>query len=329
MNILISSLGESPAVVTETVDVLEREERIKIQRVVTIGTSQHEVQESQRVLHEEFNRFDGGRIAYIPCGIESQDLLTEKDHLEFLNLVATSLRDYQFAEVYLSLAGGRKTMSAVMTIAAQIYGAKMLCHVVPLDEELERLGEIRMWSSLPHEEQQRVLHPPADKVRLVHLPFISLFPLLDDILKGLQGQPSRPEVRTLLEQSRLVVEGQVTEAGQLLLKVLETIQALPEPRSGECEQHLAKKEPKEAQATKEWAERVAHRFTFVTRIDDIGWREGQPKVKTEPPNRLILFVPGRRVQGIGFRLTTTAQTDGQLQRAEQEVERWLAKEVHP
>ena len=39
MNVLISSLGESPAVVTETVDALEREERIKFERVVTIGTN--------------------------------------------------------------------------------------------------------------------------------------------------------------------------------------------------------------------------------------------------------------------------------------------------
>ena len=37
-------------------------------------------------------------------------------------------------------AGGRKTMSALMTIAAQIYGARVLCHVVPLDEDLERQG---------------------------------------------------------------------------------------------------------------------------------------------------------------------------------------------
>jgi len=31
------------------------------------------------------------------------------------------------------------------------------------------------------------------------------------------------------------------------------------------------------------------------------------------------------VRGIGFRLTTTAQTEGQLRRAAQEMERWLDK----
>jgi CRISPR-associated protein Csx14 len=50
-------------------------------------------------------------------------------------------------------------------------------------------------------------------------------------------------------------------------------------------------------------------------------------VKAEDPNCLIVYLPGRRVRGIGFRLTTTAQTHGQLVRAQQEVERWIEKEV--
>jgi hypothetical protein len=97
-------------------------------------------------------------------------------------------REYQKHDIYLSLSGGRKTMSAIMTIAAQIYGAKKLCHVVPLDDELERLGEIRCWSTLPQEKQQEVLHPPAEKVRLVRLPLVSLFPMLDDFLRALQAR---------------------------------------------------------------------------------------------------------------------------------------------
>jgi CRISPR-associated protein Csx14 len=125
----------------------------------------------------------------------------------------------------------------------------------------------------------------------------------------------------------LVLKDQVTEAGKTLLKILEGIQSLPEPRSGECGQYLAKKEPMEAQTTREWAEKIARRFTFVTRIEDIGWREGQPKVKAESPNYLTIFVPGRRVRGIGLRLSTTAQTDGQLQRAASEVQNWIEREV--
>jgi CRISPR-associated protein Csx14 len=50
-------------------------------------------------------------------------------------------------------------------------------------------------------------------------------------------------------------------------------------------------------------------------------------VKAEDPNCLIVYLPGRRVRSIGFRFTTTAQTHGQLVRAQQEVERWIEKEV--
>jgi hypothetical protein len=62
MNVLISSLGESPAVVTETVDALERGERIQIDQVVTIGTSDWAVELSKEALQEEFRHFDHGRI---------------------------------------------------------------------------------------------------------------------------------------------------------------------------------------------------------------------------------------------------------------------------
>ncbi len=124
MNVLISSLGESPAVVTETVDALEREEKIEIDQVITIGTSEWSVDLSQDVLRQEFKCFQGAQIAYIPNQISAKDLLSEEAHLEFLDTVATNLKAYQFANKYLSLAGGRKTMSAIMTIAAQIYGAK-------------------------------------------------------------------------------------------------------------------------------------------------------------------------------------------------------------
>jgi CRISPR-associated protein Csx14 len=105
------------------------------------------------------------------------------------------------------------------------------------------------------------------------------------------------------------------------------VEARPQPRTGDCDVRLARKEPKEAQRTREWANRLANRFLFVERIEDIGWREGQPKVRAEPPNVLVVYLPGRRVPGIGFRLTTTAQTPGQLERARQEVERWIEKEV--
>jgi len=134
-------------------------------------------------------------------------------------------------------------------------------------------------------------------------------------------------VRGLLEQNGLLAASGPTDLGRMVLEVLESVEALPEPRAGECEKSLARKEPKEAEETEKWANRLANRFLFVERIEDIGWEEGEPKVWAKPPNTLFVRLPGRRVRGIVFRLVTTAQTSGQLERARQEIERWIDKEV--
>jgi CRISPR-associated protein Csx14 len=331
MNILISSLGESPAVVTETVDAIEREERIKIQQVITVGTSEWSVQLSQEALQEEFRQFDGGRVNYIGIQIAAHDLLTEDNHLEFLNAVATQLRAHQFANVYLSLAGGRKTMSALMAIAAQIYGAKMLCHVVPLDEELERLGEIRAWSDLPRQEQQRVLHPPADEVRLVRLPLVSLFPLLDDFLHALRGEPAHAQAVRLLEESRLVQreQGQLkrTASGEQLFKILSDIEQLPAPSPlspGEKQVTIrahgygGKKLKVEAMAKK------LATCAWVVSVQTIKYGN-KPRTairKVHDDGRIEIDVKTGEFSA-GLEVRTTARTRGQTERVARELERLI------
>ncbi len=331
MNILISSLGESPAVVTETVDALEREERMKIQQVVTVGTSEWSVQLSQDALKAEFAQFDGGRIVYIPAWIEAQDLLTEEDHLEFLNLVAKNLKAYQFADVYLSLSGGRKTMSAVMTIAAQIYGAKMLCHVVPLDEDLERLGEIRAWSDLPREEQQSVLHPPADKVRFVRLPLVSLFPLLDDFLRALRGEAADSQAVRLLENSQLVEreQGQIkrTASGEQLFNILSDIEQLPAPSPLTPEQKQVTVHDHGYGGKKAKVEAMAKKLTtcpWVVSVQTIPYgnkpRTGIRQVHDD--GRIEIDVKTGEFSA-GLEVRTTAQTRGQAERVARELEKFL------
>jgi CRISPR-associated protein Csx14 len=218
-------------------------------------------------------------------------------------------------------------MSALLALAVQFYGARRLFHVLVEDPVLEEEGHILKLQNMNPQDQRRVLHPPVKQIKLVNLPFIGLFPLLGDIISGLKGQPVRSEVKELLEQNGLLVAGTPTPQGQMVLQVLESVETLPEPRQVDCQLSLAKKEPREARETEEWANRLANRFLFIERIEDIGWREGQPKVRVEPPNTLVVFLPGRRLRGIGFRLTTTAQTPGQLERARQEIERWIDKEV--
>ncbi|MCS6863281.1 MAG: CRISPR-associated ring nuclease, partial [Abditibacteriales bacterium] len=242
------------------------------------------------------------------------------------------LKSYQFANVYLSLAGGRKTMSALMAIAAQIYGAKMLCHIVPLDDALEHAYDIRTWSQLPREEQQRVLHPPADKVRLVRLPLLSLFPLLDDFLRALRGEAGADaQALRLLEGSHLVEreQGQIkrTPSGEQLLRILSDIEQLPAPSPAMPAQkqvvihdhgYGGKRAKVEAMAKKlaacPWVVSVQtipygnKPRTAIRHIHDDG--------RVEIDVKTVEFSAGLEVR-------TTAQTKGQAQRVAREVEKFM------
>lgn len=331
MNVLISSLGESPAVVTETVDALEREERIKINQVITVGTNEWSVQLSQEVLKEEFHRFDGGRIHYIPDGISGQELLTEDDHVNYLSNVAKWLRSYQNQNVYLSLSGGRKTMSALFTIAAQIYGAKMLCHIIPEDDELERLGEIHTWSNLPFEEQQLVLHPPPEKVKLVRLPLVSLFPMMNDFLKALQGEMGDPKAVELLESSRLVQRehGEIkrTPIGDQLFKVISDIELLPPPSPLVPEEkkitihdhgYGGKRAKVEARAKR----LVACPWVISVKTIPYGKKPNTEIRQVHDDGRIEIDVKASEFSA-GLEVHTTARTRGQTERVARELKKFL------
>ncbi|MCS7158662.1 MAG: CRISPR-associated ring nuclease [Blastocatellia bacterium] len=328
--ILLATLGEAPAVVTEAIDKLQAD-GVRVDYVVVPTTQDTYALSSLILLGEHLPNYYNNQVTLLDARTLGtfHDVDSDTAAVEFMNQTCAALRDYRKKgwEVYACIAGGRKAMSALLTLAVQFYGAQRLFHVLVEDPKLEEEGHICRLKNKSVEEQNRALHPPVERIKLVNLPFVGLFPLLGSLIAGLQGRSVSPEVKELLEQNNLLHGGQPTPIGQVVLQVLESVEALPDPRQGDCEIQLAKKEPREAEETEKWGDRLANRFLFVERIEDIGWREGQPKVKAEPPNFLIVYLPGRRVQGIGFRLTTTAQTRGQLERARQEIEHWIEREV--
>ena len=329
--VLLATLGESPAVITEAIDRL-RADGINIDYVVLLATKDTYAQDALALLSSHIPAYYQGEVSFAGAYVLDQlyDVDTDEAALEFMIQACSALRDYRKKgwEIYVCIAGGRKAMAALLTLAVQFYGATMLFHVLVDDPGLEEEGHILKLQNKPPVDQNRALHPDVNCIKIIRMPFLGLFPLLHRVVAGLKGQESNSEVKTLLEQNGLWQQGNPTDLGRRVLAVLESVEALPPPRQREeCEKRLAKKEPKEAQATREWADRICQRFLFVERIEDIGWRQGQPKVTTESPNYLKIYLPGRRISGIGFRLTTTAQTPGQLERARQEVERWIEKEL--
>jgi CRISPR-associated Csx14 family protein len=242
-NVLISSLGDSPAVVTEAIDKVEHDEQISFDTVITIRTSHYDsLVAEEDVLAGHIVDYYKGRILYVPLSIGAKDIDSQEDNLEYLTVVAEQLKQHQASDdVYVSLAGGRKTMSALMAIAVQIYGATLLFHVVhqDLDRDLElqrkmKPNYLRDLGS-DSDELNLLMHPPLQKIQLARFPIVSLFPLLNDLHSALAehaAPPSDPRLQQILESSKLIRaefgSWTRTKAGEQLFAVLEDAANTPD-----------------------------------------------------------------------------------------------------
>ena len=169
--VLITSLGRSPSVVTETVDALiERNMRPK--RVYVVTTADSIVQEKCiPLLRDEF-RINYRDIDFIVKNISNDDIYDEKDNEEFMRLVAGILDEEicRGSRIFMCLAGGRKTMSAAMAILGWIYGADAIIHVL-VPSELEKKGNINVLLKLSPEEKAEILHPSDKRVIFFSMSF--------------------------------------------------------------------------------------------------------------------------------------------------------------
>jgi len=328
MSVLLSTLGESPAVVTEAIDKLLAE-GVEIKYVDLLTTKDSEAQAAMEFLYAHIPRYYGEKIQFInlvgPKRINAfQDIDNDDAIVEFLEGACLALQNClkNRWKAYVSIAGGRKTMSALLTLAVQFYGATSLFHIVVDDQKIEEMGKISKLRNLPEEEQNRYLHPPPEKIKLIPLPFIGLFPMLDRIVSCLKGKAD-PEIESLLEQNNLLQKGKPTGLGRKILGILEKVKSAPKPRSGDCEVKIKKDEPKETEATRKYMN-CLRSLIFVKKIESIGWAPGKPRVEQEPPNKLKVYLPGERISAnIGLLLTTTAESKGELDYAEDLTKRFL------
>jgi CRISPR-associated Csx14 family protein len=332
MNVLIASLGDSPGVITETIDALEREEGIELTQVITIGTTDVDVRSSAEMLGRELAEYYRARIGYVPDYIDVTELLTEDDHLEYLAKVAKWLKAYTGQCCYLSLSGGRKTMSALVTVAAQIYGARALCHVVPVDPETEERGKVHNLRRLPRSEQARLFHPAADAIRLVRFPLISLFPLLDDFLAGLRGRADVGqhalkilESSGLIERAGIAIES--TYAGRQLLSILEDVEQLPAPCGQKREEDVVVRDHgyggKRGRVTS-CARKLYWGCPWARRVETIPYgRTPRTGIRAMHPDGRVEIDVSTGEFSAGLCIHTTAQTEGQTRRVAREIERLL------
>lgn len=329
--LLIATLGTSPAVVTEALDLLAAEYH-RPDGVVLLLTEDTEVRESCQLLAEHLPHYYGiSWIEPLYTGYYG-DVNTAEAAVAFLQLACQVLKRYRDAghERYVCIAGGRKVMSTPLALAVQFYGAERLFHVwaLPWIEAEGEIGKLRhLWRHSP-EAASTSLHPPLkpddhDRPRLVDLPFISLFPWLSDILSGLQQQGVDNAIRQMLLVNRLLTkEGHPTSLGEAVKAVLEEVENLPPARQEECRLEIRDHHGKKQLS--EFATRLCERFPFVTRAESIAYGP-QEGVQAQPPNQIRVYVRLFREINLGLCLTTTAMTAGQLEAARQAIERHVSR----
>ena len=330
--LLIATLGTSPAVITEAIDLLT-EQGARPDGVRLLTTQDPEVQESCNLLLEHLPAHDGISWNELVPIAAYRDVDTPKAAVEFMQVACRLLKTYRDAgyRLFVSIAGGRKAMSALLALAVQFYGAERLFHVwaPPWIEEDGEITNLRKQKVFP-DKVNEALHPSldveeSDRPRIVDLPFIGLFPLLNDIRAALKGEdvPSR-EIKQLLTANALMTgKGESTELGQTVATILEGVEGLPPARQEEC--RIAKFQHHYADRLERFSWELCGRFPFIIEIRGGEWRSGEGKVKAESPNIIRVFEPLGTDFPLQLVLTTTAMTQGQLEAARREIERYLRR----
>ena len=203
-NILIITVGESPAVVTETVWALFNRKKNGradpfIPAKIHLVTTDHGRRSFSAQLIGAGKKLEALFLAFgyrpapveinLPLdamGKEMSDIRSEDENVAFANTVSRLIRlytDNPATRVHVSLAGGRKTMSYFAGAAISLFGRDQdeLSHVLVTPEALEKCDSF-WWPGQPEEsvahkrdKATRYSTKPSDaNVELALIPFVRL-----------------------------------------------------------------------------------------------------------------------------------------------------------
>jgi len=171
-NILIATLGESPVVITAMFKLLREQEGISPDKLIVLHPKEGPREQGFWMI---YTALDG------ECEVESkalafEDFYTESDSYTFLQELFQLLYAHEQSKdtVYLSLAGGRNNMSALMALAAPFYACvRELYHVLDKDPGQRNFkSAAALWHLGESNWKQALLHDLDDEsLKLVKIPF--------------------------------------------------------------------------------------------------------------------------------------------------------------
>ncbi|MBD3184646.1 hypothetical protein GF312_20365 [Candidatus Poribacteria bacterium] len=193
-NVLISSLGYAPGSVTGTVDAIKCFDGEEIHEVITISTSEPQIVNIavRQILETEFKntQYYPNGIEYSNVKINSRDIKKDEDNIQFLekfvSLFRENIEDSEIDGIYISLAGGRKTMASLIFIGVKLIvdcyeddenskdKFREITHLIVDDPDVEREGVIEYLKDAKGTEfYNKCMHPVSiigkEKVKLIKL----------------------------------------------------------------------------------------------------------------------------------------------------------------
>lgn len=181
MKTLLCTLGTSAPVVTETLDALRIKKNITIDRLVIIHTTFKDVFNKRTKSGKEVglnamvqylrSHRQYTSLQVVPKSLERESILTEEDNNHLLRVLLQAIAEEHRAgnEVYLSIAGGFKTMSAMALFAAYLLGCHGVYHILIQGDEFSLTD-------------QYGFEIPVAQLALVEIPTISLAPFLRTVV---------------------------------------------------------------------------------------------------------------------------------------------------
>jgi hypothetical protein len=235
-NILIASLGESPVVVPVMYHLLkERGEGpgkgIEIDKVYVLAPQGKNVLLGFDLVEEAFQQ----ECSLEKIDLDFEDANTPLSCLQFLQELAMRLHGQQHEQnnVYLSLAGGRKSMAALIAWIVPFFSCiKGLYHVV--DPDNDQFPSVDKIYSRPTDVRKLLMHPTEEereRLKLVKIPFSREQQISEKVLDGLLSLTDEDldrlpeETSEAIETTQTVFTRTVTN-GDKVLEVLITQLAL-------------------------------------------------------------------------------------------------------
>jgi len=178
MKVLISSLGEAPGVVTTMIDALKEKEGIVIEKAVAISTNDVWITEGVEWLKTHIETYYNPPVLFEPKHLSFEDVIKPEHAQQYRDFAKETIRNHirKGAQVYVCIAGGRKSMSAAMYDAVQGTGAEDVYHVTAKTMVSGRqvdieVGAFETLDSKSEEERLPYLHPSQELCFLIHCPF--------------------------------------------------------------------------------------------------------------------------------------------------------------